>query len=109
MYIRTECGRIFNNDKINYIFDNKVNIKYETKNHGTDVLRKIKSQGDKLIDVLEDLDLIHNVQSGTVYIFKKWREKVRGLTVEAQERWLHNENLRIVTHEQYMKLAQEIK
>jgi hypothetical protein len=101
MHIRTECGKIVSSNRINYIQDNKVHIKYETKNHGTDVLRNIKSQGDNLSDVLEVKDIIiFNDNTSTIY------DGIKGVIDSFN---IFDMIKKVVTHEQYMKLAQEIK
>ena len=77
---------------------------------------KIKSQGDNLIDVLEEKDLV--IFNNSVQIVKY--RNGEGLvvldyysvddTAEIDElREEHLKHYKIITHEQYMKLAQETK
>jgi hypothetical protein len=91
----------------------------------------IKSQGDNLIDVLEDKDLIvevytkENDETYTLYEYKgigvdryKKQYVITNTSVKFYEEDLHlketyignndTTEFKIITHEQYMKLAQEV-
>jgi hypothetical protein len=105
MYIRTECGLIqiyhFNRDtkldKVGELVDGKF-IEY-----------KVKSQGDNLIDVLEDNDIIYDTSSLVKMFFKEYRSYYSRNDNKLMNEHLSYCDIRIITHEQYMKLAQEVK
>jgi hypothetical protein len=106
MYIRTECGMIFNYVSPHpniYIIKGtfKWELCYYLKYY------KIKSQGDNLIDVLEDKDIV----------IWKYRRALEDVYDTTRTFWGSHSNknikedmiLKVITHEQYEPLKQEVK
>jgi hypothetical protein len=90
MYIRTKCGWIAKDCKID-----KYNRIYFRSNH-----LNVKSQGENLSDVLEVKDiLIFKDNTSTIY------DGVKGV-VESFN--IFDMIKEIITHEQYMNKAQEV-
>ena len=107
MYIRTKTSNLDIGGDI-YIIDDD-NFKIVDNGCGLEVWRKetntrrpIKSQGDNLIDVLRDADiLIPKDEELKHLVITYYRFKVSG-GYDLSE-------YDVVTYEQYMKLAQEVK
>lgn len=138
MYIRTECGIIFKDEKKEIINVPKSHFReahqitlYPIKTEFRDNIRitekgtgigsvgghsykcvKIKKQGENLIDVLEWEDIAF-FKNGVSIKFDKEAKKLFGYkdVQEAIERYVEaNEKITgIVTQEQYTQLAQEVK
>jgi hypothetical protein len=112
MYIRTECGFILDNASYDerYYFNKKLGLCEMGNGYIMDKGTKcynIKSQGDNLIDVLEDGDLIMGISPYGG--FQHWYN-VKNLHLKQDTiKMLEENNTKVITHEQYMKLAQEIK
>ena len=104
MWVRTECGKLIDMSKVygyvkyGYYWNNDLYEKY-----------KIKKQGDNLIDVLEVDDIvIYGVEnfSGSIMSI------AYGEIYISDDTWFNPNKVKInkvITHEQYMPLAQEIK
>jgi hypothetical protein len=111
MYIRTVIGKIINVDEEVKLLNERP-IKFRATRKTVTSFYKIKSQGDNLIDVLEEKDWI---SFGGVYFFEI--ESIY-ITVDTNIKKIRcrntlnttTENMtHYITHEQYMKLTQEVK
>jgi hypothetical protein len=124
MYIRTECGKIQNivSNNNNYWFKTKygeTRMKLDIDNKLTFVSKdfKIKSQGDNLIDVLEEKDIVYyNYNKGdwfaigiiSIVPYKGDLIKFRNGLLETKYKNQYK-ILSVITHEQYEPLKQEVK
>ena len=110
MYIRTKPsnidvgGDIYIIDDDNFkIVDNGCGLEVWIKE--TNSRRYIKSQGDNLIEVLEENDIVFDMYGFEGMITKIGNDRVFFKSHMAYE----NEIDKVVTHEQYLPLAQEVK
>jgi hypothetical protein len=124
-YIRTECGMILiecetieTDDrktivcKVGYIEESYTGgLSYYTDISKTRIGKsiEIKSQGDNLIDVLEEKDLVMHHHHNDYQI-------ISSIEVDKDKIWLFNSGCiprdsikKVITHEQYLPLAQEVK
>ena len=106
-WIRTECGRIINKSdtimmsalhgKNRYFKDTKMRV-------------DIKKQGDTLIDVLEERDDCILVMNGVKKTIDSFNQSTKGRINFTDGTSTNIERvLKVITHEQYMPLAQPIK
>jgi hypothetical protein len=121
MYIRTECGRIGTLEN-NFTVMHDRNYVQLTKSLGVSKF-KIKSSGDNLIDVLDLDDIIEfndprytNEVYRIISFITSIGNNFDGVKfIDTNDEYSFNEihllslNVKVITHEQYMKLAQEIK
>ena len=108
MYIRTSCGvlGILKHIKLNmYEFNNERYIKNGIRLHNSNHDYTIKLQGNRKKDISEEYDLLI-CENGNVHQIEK------DYTIIIDHRKIYIENLedvdRIITHEQYLPLAQEV-
>jgi hypothetical protein len=115
MYIRTECGLIRNVDEI------EISGAYYKPVTGFEY--GIVKRGDNLIDVLDLDDIIefndprytNEVYRITSFITSIGNHFTGIKFIETNDDYNFNEtdlsglNIKVITHEQYMKLAQEVK
>jgi len=104
MYIRTECGLI-------QIYEFNRNIELETVAelvNGETINYKVKKQGDNLIDVLEAGDIARDTITNTTLIIKEFDGKFVIFNDDTCTSFVDIVNFKIITHEQYMKLEQEV-
>ena len=110
MWIRTECGIITN--KFKFATEDKTIIKLVEDGLVDSRIFFVKKQGDNLIDVLEVGDIITTTTNYTVVI-SNIREDKSAVICDYNER---SSSIifpriieKVITHEQYMPLAQEVK
>ena len=114
MYIRTSCGvlGILKHIKLNmYEFNNERYIKNGIRLHNSNHDYTIKLVDEELKGVLEDLDIV-------CYETPKWYDNkivlFEYIKSDCDEKWnyfehmLKEKKVKIITHEQYMPLAQEV-
>ena len=106
MYIRTSCGvlGILKHIKLNmYEFNNERYIKNGIRLHNSYHDYTIKLRGDNKIDVLEIDDLLFGKYiKGFVILNVEDYQSIKLLT------YVLEDVDRIITHEQYLPLAQEV-
>ena len=118
MYIRTECGTIMKQQGKEYSYiSSEKKCPYNKNdcdvlnNHRFFINSDIKSQGDNLIDVLEDYDTLIELNDNKIVShmsyksFKYFYEY--GISLGLEEKML--KKYKVITHEQYMPLKQEVK
>jgi hypothetical protein len=112
MYIRSECGIISTAKELQcqYLVDaNESLIGLSTTVNFKRY--KIKLQGENLIDVLEDNDMVYYETPkpfpNSLLNFKEISEDASMILY--LEHMISIGKAKIITHEQYMKLAQEVK
>ena len=112
MYIRTECGLIVQGSKEND--GNGIEICNNDYAHDWSNGRtlKIKSQGDNLIDVLEVDDMILDKRLTIFLRLDKFITSTYNDFIQLDigtGGYIIEENIsKVITHEQYMPLAQEV-
>ena len=96
MWIRTKCGMILNDWEDVFVDEvGKTTISYKF------MVFVVKSQGETLIDVLEENDLLLFDGYEKYKFFKDCNNLLHLIEIGKLSK--------VVTHEQYMKLAQEVK
>jgi len=115
MYIRTSCGvlGILKHIKLNmYEFNNERYIKNGIRLHNSNHDYTIKSQGDNLIDVLEVDDMILDKRLTIFLRLDKFITSTYNDFVQLDigtGGYIIEENIsKVITHEQYLPLAQEV-
>jgi hypothetical protein len=109
MYIRTECGMIVSLEDGYYEVNGEqlIDEKYGRW--------EIKSQGDNLIDVLEFGDILCHYNENNILtkrMFVKVLDIKIGFVGSSADSGIFKDQLpfwKIITHEQYLPLAQEVK
>jgi hypothetical protein len=97
MYIRTQMGNIHSGDLV-------PSPQNEIYNWNIEMWETIIKTGEYLIDVLEEKDLILNKATGQLVEVTKYFLKDDYWKIPIQDSFNT-----IITHEQYMELAQEVK
>ena len=111
MYIRTTCGvlGILKHIKLNmYEFNNERYIKNGIRLHNSNHDYTIKLQEDEFIDVLEKWDILKLKDDDYCVFIDKVTKKGILLPSQYVIKKCHLEKYRVVTHEQYLPLAQEV-
>ena len=90
-----------------YEFNNERYIKNGIRLHNSNHDYTIKTQGEELIDVLEAGDIARDTITNTTLVIKEFDGKFVIFNDDTCTSFIDIVNFKILTHEQYLPLAQE--